>query len=107
MNIVKVAGKKARHKVLLYSLSICIHCQETKQYLTESDVEYEYVDVDLCNPKDKQEILRDILNRRSEQEIQSDNLKRRSEFAFPKIIIDGDITITGFDKDRIKKALEI
>jgi glutaredoxin-like protein NrdH len=94
MNLVKVAGKNKRHKVLLYTLSTCGHCTAAKRFFRDIDAEFEYIDVDLCDQKDKQEIQRDIL-------------KRGSDFAFPKIIIDNNILITGFDKERIEKTIEI
>jgi glutaredoxin-like protein NrdH len=94
MKLMKVEGNNKRHKVLLYALSTCGHCKATKQFFKESDIEFEYIDVDLCDQKDLQEIKSDIL-------------KRRSDFAFPKIIIDDRILITGFDKDKITKAIEI
>ena len=94
MNLVKVEGKNRLHKVLLYTLSTCGHCKAAKQFLKDVEVEFEYIDVDLCNQKDK-------------QEIQSDILKRKSNFAFPKIIIDDNILITGFNEDNIKKNLDL
>lgn len=94
MNLVKVEGKSRRHKVLLYTLSTCGHCAATKQFFRDMDIEFEYIDVDLCDRKEKQEVQRDIL-------------KRGSDLAFPKIIIDDNILITGLDKDRIKKIIEI
>ena len=94
MRLVKVEGKNKKHKVLLYALSTCGHCKATKQFLRESGIEFEYIDVDLCDQNDLQEIKSDIL-------------KRKSDFAFPKIIIDDRILITGFDKDRIMKTIEI
>ena len=94
MNQVKVEGRHRKHKVLLYTLSTCSHCAATKQFFRDMNVEFGYIDVDLCDQKDK-------------QEIQSDILKRKSDFAFPKIIIDDNTLITGLDKERIKKILEI
>ena len=56
MNISKVSGKNNKHKVFLYALSTCVWCKLTKQFLNENNVEYEYVDVDLEDEKDKQKI---------------------------------------------------
>ncbi len=94
MKLVKVEGKNKSHKVKMYALSTCIHCRAAKQFLRESDVEFEYVDVDLCDEKDFEEIKKDIL-------------KRGSGFAFPQIIIDDKTTITGLDKKKIKETLKI
>jgi len=94
MNWVKVPGKNKKHKIALYTLSTCAWCKMEKQFLKDCGIEYEYVDVDLCNEKDRKEIRGDIL-------------KRGGEFKYPAMIIDDEILITGFLKDEIEKALEI
>ena len=94
MKLVKVTGNNNRHKVLVYALSTCVHCKETMQLLREANVEFEYIDVDRCDIKDLEEIKSDIL-------------KRGGILSFPKIIVDDKITITGFDKDKIKETIEI
>jgi len=94
MDTVKVTGKNNKHKVLMYALSTCAWCKLTKQFLKDNHVEYEYVDVDLCNQKDKEKIKNDILN-------------RGGNLSYPTVIIDDKILITGFLKDKLKGALEI
>jgi glutaredoxin len=54
MDKVKVPGKNNKRKVFLYALSTCGWCKLTKQFLKDSDIEFEYVDVDLCNDKGKE-----------------------------------------------------
>lgn len=66
----------------------------TKKYLKENDVEYDYVDVDLCDETDKEKIRNDILNRGGSP-------------SYPTVIVDDKIVITGFRKDKIKEALGI
>jgi len=94
MKTVKVAGKNSKHKVLLYALSTCAWCKLTKSFLKENDVEYDYVDVDLCSEEDKEKIKKDIL-------------KRGGSLSYPAIIVDDKILINGFRKDKLKEALEI
>lgn len=94
MNLVKVKGKNNKHKVLLYSLSTCAWCKMTKQFLEDNNVEFEYVDVDLCNEEDREKIRGDIL-------------RRGGELSYPTAIIDDKLLITGFRKDKLMKALEI
>jgi len=94
MKLVKVPGKNKKHKVLMYALSTCAWCKMQKQFLKDSSVEYEYVDVDLCNEKDREKIRGDIL-------------KRGGELNYPTLIIDDKKLISGFRKDKIMKALEI
>ena len=95
--VIARARKNNSHKVLIYSLSTCVPCKEAKQFLRETDIEFENIDVDLCNKKDLKKILKDIRNRRGNLSI--------NQIAFPKIIIDDKIMITGFDKEKIRETL--
>lgn len=94
MDVVKVSGKNAKHKVLMYAISTCAWCKMTKRFLKTNDVEHEYVDVDLCNEKDKEKIYKDIQ-------------KRGGRPSFPAIIIDNKTLINGFHEDKLREALEI
>lgn len=94
MQFSKVSGKKNNHKVTVYALSTCVWCKLTKQFLNENDVEYEYIDVDLCNEEDKQKI---------HEIIQS----KGSTLSYPTTIVDDKVVITGFRKNKLKEALEI
>nr|MDO8135936.1 glutaredoxin family protein [Candidatus Njordarchaeum guaymaensis] len=90
----KVPGKNKKHKVLLYALSTCVWCKRTKQLLNDNGIEYDYVDVDLCSPKDQEEIKRDIV-------------RRGGTIGFPCIIVDDKALILGFREDKLKEALEL
>ena len=92
MKFSKVSGKRSQHKVVLYALSTCAWCKMTKQFLKDNDVEFEYVDVDLCEEEDKQKIR---------QHIQS----KGGPLSYPTTIVDDNMLITGFRKDKIKQAL--
>lgn len=94
MNFSKVPGKNNTHKVLLYALSTCAWCKMTKQYLKDNGIEYEYVDVDLCDEKDKEKIRQHILS-------------KGGALSYPTIIIDDNILVTGFRKDKFKEILGI
>ena len=94
MEFSKVSGKNSAHKVVVYALSTCIWCKMTKQFLKDHSVEFEYVDVDMCEEDDKQKIR---------QEIQS----KGGNLSYPTTIIDDKIVVTGFRKDQLKEALEI
>ena len=94
MNFSKVPGKNSKHKVLVYALSTCVWCKMTKQYLKENDIDYEYVDVDLCDEKDKEKIREHILS-------------KSGSLNYPTAIVDDSTVITGFRKDKLKEALEI
>lgn len=92
MQFSKVSGKRNEHKVVLYALSTCAWCKMTKQFLKDNAVEFEYVDVDLCEEEDKQKIR---------EHIQS----KGGPLSYPTIIVDDEILITGFRKDKLKEAL--
>jgi glutaredoxin-like protein NrdH len=94
VNKIRVEGKNSKHKVLLYALSTCAWCKMAKKFLKDSDVEYEYVDVDQASNQDHEKIRDDIINRGSEP-------------SFPTIIVDNKVVITGFRKDKLKEALEL
>ncbi len=94
MHFTKVQGTKNQHKVKLYALSTCVWCKMTKQYLKDSNVAFEYVDVDLCTEEDKQKIRDDIQ-------------KRGGPLSYPTTIIDDKVIVTGFRKDLLKKELEL
>ncbi len=90
----KVQGSNNKHKVLLYTLSTCVWCKKTKQLLSDNDIEFEFIDVDVCNDEDYEIIEKDISD-------------RGARFSFPTIIIDNTHLITGYKEDEIRKFLEI
>jgi glutaredoxin-like protein NrdH len=94
MQFSKVSGKKNDHKVTIYALSTCVWCKLTKQYLKDSDVEYEYVDVDLLNDNEKTNVHQTITS-------------KGGTLSYPTTIVDDKIVITGFRKDKLKEALGI
>ena len=94
METTKVLGTKKDHKVLMYAISTCAWCKMTKKHLKDNQVEYEFIDVDLCSDKDRQAIRNDIM-------------KRGGEPNYPIIIIDDKIMINGFRKDKINEALNL
>ena len=79
--------------IRLYALSTCIHCKNTKEFLSECGVDYECVDVDKLDNEQRKDILEDIK-------------KINPGCSFPTIII-GDKIIVGFRKDEIKEALDL
>ncbi|MBN2334636.1 glutaredoxin family protein [Candidatus Bathyarchaeota archaeon] len=92
MKKVKVDGAKKDPKVFLYTLSTCGWCKKTKEFLKESGVAYEYVDVDTAEKDDQKEIIEELK-------------KRNVPVAFPVIIIGDDQVISGFKKQAVQEAL--
>ena len=78
----------------MYALSTCAWCKMTKQFLKDNDIEFEYVDIDLCEEEDKQKIR---------EHIQS----KGGPLSYPTMIVDDKVLITGFRTDKIKEALEL
>jgi glutaredoxin-like protein NrdH len=94
MEFSKVSGKKNDHKVTLYALSTCVWCKMTKQFLNENGVEYQFVDVDLLDDKDRDQVHNVITS-------------KGGSLSYPTTIVDDKTVITGFRKDLIKEALGI
>ncbi len=94
MPFTKVQGTKNQHKVKLYALSTCVWCKMTKQYLKDNGIEFEYLDVDLCEPDEKEKARQQILS-------------KGGSLSYPTTIVDDDKLITGFRKDQLKEALQL
>ena len=92
MQFFKIPGKKNENKVILFTLSTCAWCKLVKQFLKENEVEYEYIDIDISEENEKEEIRQIIRD-------------KGGSVSFPTTIIDNKILITGFRKDKIKEAL--
>ena len=75
-------------KVKVYSTSTCPFCTRAKQFLKESAVSFEEIDVSV--------------NHEAAQEM----IKRSGQMGVPVIDIEGEF-IVGFDREKIKKALGI
>ena len=90
----KVQGKKNQHKVVVYALSTCVWCKMTKQFLKEKEIEFEFIDVDLCEPAEKEKVRQQILS-------------RGGSLNYPTTIVDDKTVITGFRKDLLKEALGV
>jgi len=94
MQTVKVPGRNNKHKVLLYALSTCGWCKRAKNFLKDNDIEFEYVDLDLCSWEDKNKIRKDIQS-------------RGGRLAYPTVIIDNKILLTGASPNKLREVLEI
>ena len=77
--------------VKMYTLSTCSHCKNTKQFLNECGIEYEYVDVDLLSGEEKAAMIEEVK-------------KHNPACSFPTIRI-GNKVIIGFRKEEISEAL--
>lgn len=75
-------------KVLVYSTPSCPFCIRAKQFLKENNIEFEDFDVG------------------AEEEKAQEMIKKSGQMGVPVLDIEGRI-IVGFDKEKIKEALEI
>jgi glutaredoxin-like protein NrdH len=94
MKYIKVPGEKSDHRVLMYAISTCMWCKRAKQFLNDHNVEYTYVDVDLCTPEDRETIRHEIL-------------ARGGRLVYPAILVDDRVVINGFQTDKIREAIGI
>jgi len=94
METKRVPGKNNKQKVLLYTISTCAWCKRAKKFLTENNIEYEYVDIDLCSKEDREKIRETILS-------------RGGRLSYPTVIVDDRILITGFNEGQLREVLEI
>ena len=78
-------------KVFIYTLSTCGHCKRTKQLLEELCVDYDYIDVDLCEGEKRTQTIDEVK-------------KYNPACTFPTMII-GDKVIVGYKENDIKDAL--
>ena len=91
MNFSKVPGNN-KGSVRMFTLSTCIWCKRTKQFLADQGVEYQYVDVDMLGGEEKEKTL--------------DELKRWNErCSFPTLVINDEKCIVGFKENEIRETL--
>lgn len=84
---------KKKIKPKLYTLSTCMHCSATKRFLKENGVDFDYVDVDKLDGKEKEKVRKEVM-------------KLSGGLRFPTIVV-GDKVIVGFLEDKLREALGI
>jgi glutaredoxin-like YruB-family protein len=75
-------------KVKIYSTTTCPFCIRAKQFLKENHIDFE--DIDVAN------------NQTAAEEM----IQKSGQMGVPVLDIEGEI-IVGFDKEKIKQALEL
>lgn len=81
-----------RGKVVLFALSTCVWCKKTKKLLDELGVEYSFVDVDLLEGNEKDEVVAQLAKWNPQQ-------------SFPTMVIDDEESIVGFKEEKIREVL--
>jgi glutaredoxin-like protein NrdH len=77
--------------VKMYTLSTCGHCKNTKKYLKDLGVKYDFIDVDMLQGRERSEMIEEVK-------------KYNPNCSFPTILI-GDEIIVGFKENEIRRAL--
>ena len=80
-------------KVFLYALSTCYHCQRTKKWLNEHQVDYDCVDVDLAEGEEKKRLVQEVKE-----------LTGTTQFPVFKV---GEQFAVGFNEELFKEMLGI
>ena len=81
--------------VVIYTISSCPHCKEAKRYLTDNHV-----------PFTDREITGDPASLNEMIKIYEEMGVPKSSRGVPLIIIGGRIRLSGFDRDKLRKALQ-
>ena len=89
MNVKHVEGSNKTKSVFLYALSTCVWCKKTKQLLTDLNVMYDYLDVDLLIGEEQTKAM---------SEIEAVN----PQGGFPTMVIDKTKAIVGFRPEEIQ-----
>ena len=74
--------------VIVYSTPTCPFCIRAKQFLKDNNIQFE--DIDVSENQEKAQAM----------------VKKSGQMGVPVLEIDGKI-IVGFDKDKIKEALDL
>ncbi len=80
-------------EILLYTLTTCRHCRATKELLSEYDMDFECIEVDIITGKDRQDALEGLK-------------KINPKCSFPTVKI-GDDVIVGFKEEKILETLGV
>jgi glutaredoxin len=79
--------------VMLYALSTCSHCKNTKEFLDSCGVKYDFVYVDQAIGDERKALIEEVK-------------KHNPSCSFPTLTV-GDRVIVGFKEQDIKEALGI
>jgi glutaredoxin len=82
-----------RGRVLLFTLSNCTWCRQAKELLNTWGIEYDYVDVDLTETKDRLTLMEAIE-------------EWDPACIFPTVIVNGQTCFSGCDKYKMKQVLK-
>jgi glutaredoxin-like protein NrdH len=77
--------------IFLYALSTCVHCKNTKKFLEEENINYDFVDVDKLSGDEREKTIEEVK-------------KFNPRCSFPTLVIDNEKVIVGLNKEEILEA---
>jgi len=80
----QVEGSKKDHDLVLFALSTCGWCRKARSFLSDNDIAYRFVYVDLLAGDELEEVF---------SEVQKHNPQK----TFPTLVIDDEDVVVGFD----------
>ncbi|MHA1385352.1 MAG: glutaredoxin family protein [Candidatus Helarchaeota archaeon] len=88
----KIPGKYDKNEVKIYTISTCMWCRRLKRKLSENNIAYSYLDIDLLTGEEKSE-LRPYLR------------QFRSVLAFPMMFINEEFIPNQFIDEKIRRLV--
>lgn len=89
-----IEGSGISENLTLLSLSTCGFCKSARQYLTDREVAFRYLELDSLPPEEKAELKSEFKNK----------FGRRP--SFPTLVIDGERFLIGFIKDHWDEEID-
>jgi len=80
-------------KVMLFALSTCGHCRNTRKWLDEHNIDYECIEVDLKHGDEKRKTIEEMR-------------KWNDHLTFPTMVLDGRKIIVGFHPDEFEEEFK-
>ena len=80
-------------KIKLYTLSTCSHCNRTKRFFREHDIDMEFTDVDLLKGEERERVMEEVR-------------KLNPDCSFPTICIN-EVIVVGFNEEKLRKVLDL
>ncbi len=79
--------------ILIYALSTCGWCRKTKNHLKDAGIAFDYIDVDLLEHEDAQEVMKTLK-------------EYNPHGSFPTIIYNSSESIIGYNIERLKELMD-
>jgi glutaredoxin-like protein NrdH len=92
VTVVHIPGRKSRH-IMLYALSTCGWCRNTRELLDDLGVEYDYEYVDQLRGAEREEAIRKVT-------------AWNTSCSFPTLVLDDEKCIVGYKENEIREALK-